>query len=369
MGPNVVVIGAGYAGVSATRRLIRGGADVTVINPRAEFVERIRLHQLVAGNHTAVVPLEQVVPQRARLEVAIASTIDAEARRIGLADSDTTIDYDYLVYAAGSFNTLDIIAGATTHAVTLGTLETARSARLRLENLADRSTITVVGGGLTGIETAAELAGSTTHSVRLITDRELAPSVSERGRRHIRAHLRNAGVEIAEDTAVQTVESGKLVMSDGSTAASDLTILASSVGVPDTARCSALQTDGRGALTIHDTLVSAGDPRIVGAGDAAAFARSPLRMSCQAAIPSGVHAAETVLALAAGKDPRELQRKFIGQCISLGRKDALFQSTNSHDEPRPRAMLTGRAAALVKEQICSSTMRFGHRGPFSCSWS
>ena len=50
----VVVIGGGYAGVLAANRLAVGGRlDITLVNPRPEFVERIRLHQLVAGTHTA----------------------------------------------------------------------------------------------------------------------------------------------------------------------------------------------------------------------------------------------------------------------------------------------------------------------------
>ena len=55
----VVVIGGGYAGVLAANRLQRPGLNVTLINPRPRFVERIRLHQLVAGNHaaTAITPM------------------------------------------------------------------------------------------------------------------------------------------------------------------------------------------------------------------------------------------------------------------------------------------------------------------------
>lgn len=366
MGPKVVIVGAGYAGVSAAKRLARSDADVTVVNPRSEFVERIRLHQFVVGNHAAVRPLESVLPKRTTLEVGFATAIDAGTHRIRL--SDTTIDYDYLVYAAGSYSRNDVIAGAATHAVTLGTLEDATLARDRLGQLTSDSTITVVGGGLTGIETAAELAESTRHRIRIVTHVQLAPSVGERGRHRIRAHLTQAGVDIIENTAVSNIRNGEIEV-DGRSLESGLTVVASAVSVPNLARSSSLTTDVRGALTMHDTLVSSIDPAIVGAGDAAALSYTPLRMSCQAAIPSGIHAAETVLSLAAGKDPKALRRKFTGQCISLGRKDALFQTSDRSDRPRPRAVLTGRAAALVKEQLCSSTMWFGHRGPLSYSWS
>jgi NADH dehydrogenase len=53
---HVVVVGGGYAGTLAANHLrMRADVDVTLVNPRPMFVERIRLHQLVAGTHGAVV--------------------------------------------------------------------------------------------------------------------------------------------------------------------------------------------------------------------------------------------------------------------------------------------------------------------------
>jgi NADH dehydrogenase len=70
MRAQVVVIGAGYAGASAAKRLCRGSAhttaSVTVVNPRADFVERIRLHQLIVGNHAATRPVTSMLPGAAR---------------------------------------------------------------------------------------------------------------------------------------------------------------------------------------------------------------------------------------------------------------------------------------------------------------
>ena len=57
----IVVVGGGYAGVLAANRLLqRADVDVALINPRPQFVERIRLHQLVAGTDDAVADSAQV---------------------------------------------------------------------------------------------------------------------------------------------------------------------------------------------------------------------------------------------------------------------------------------------------------------------
>lgn len=69
---HVVVIGGGYAGVMAANRLLRRN-DVTVslINPRPNFVERIRLHQLVGGSDDAVVEYRDVLAERVQITAAL----------------------------------------------------------------------------------------------------------------------------------------------------------------------------------------------------------------------------------------------------------------------------------------------------------
>ena len=357
MSAHVVVIGAGYAGVSAAKQLRRGGAEVTVVNPRADFVERIRLHQLMVGNHTATRPLTSLLPRGATLVQDAAASIDADTRTVALAGGDT-FGYDYLVYAVGSRSRLDVIPGAREHAVTVGDLDDAISARERLSRLAPGSSVTIVGAGLTGVEAASEIGELGTHTVRLISDRELAPSVSEKGRTYLRRYFTELGVEVIEHAGVTEVAQEKIVLADGRALDSDLTVVTAMFELPTLARNSGLAVDAGRALQVDDLLVSAGSGTIVGAGDAVRIGEHPLRMSCQAAVPLGAHAAETVLHLIAGTTPKPVRARFTGQCISLGRRAGLIQGANSDDVPSSLTM-TGRAAAFVKEQVCRSTLGVG----------
>jgi NADH dehydrogenase len=97
------------------------------------------------------------------------------------------------------------------------------------------------------------------------------------------------------------------------------------------------------------------NPRIVAAGDAAAPSGKPLRMSCQAAIPLGAQAANTVLSRITGTAPAVLSQAFAGQCVSLGREHATIQFARTDDAP-VNAIVGGRAAATIKEAVCKSTV-------------
>ena len=79
----IVVIGGGYAGVLAANHLRRRPiVDITLVNPRPEFVERIRLHQLVAGTDTPPLATPRCSAGRSRLVVDGAERIDAANRRV-----------------------------------------------------------------------------------------------------------------------------------------------------------------------------------------------------------------------------------------------------------------------------------------------
>jgi len=116
-----------------------------------------------------------------------------------------------------------------------------------------------------------------------------------------------------------------VVLADGALLPSAVTVWTAGFGVPELAARSGLRTDELGRLLTDETLTSVDDPRIVAAGDAAAPSGQPLRMSCQAAIPLGAQAANTVLSRIAGTPPAVINQAFTGQCVSIGRSYATVQ--------------------------------------------
>ncbi len=352
---HIVVIGGGYAGTLAANHLrLRADVDITVVNPRPVFVERIRLHQMAAGTGTAAVDYGTLLGEGIRLVVDGAERIDAATRSVELT-SGTVLHYDYLIYAVGSTGVLPAsIPGAAEFAYSVAEFEHAELLRDTLAELHPDAPVVVVGAGLTGIETASELAEQG-RRVRLVCGGTLGPSLSKPGRRSVAKWLRRLGVDVLEAAAVREVRSDAVVLADGALLPSAVTVWTAGFGVPELAARSGLRTDPLGRLLTDETLTSVDDPRVVAAGDAAAPSDKPLRMSCQAAIPLGAQAANTVLSHIAGTPAAAINQAFTGQCISLGRSYATVQFARPDDTPL-NLFIGGRLAASVKELVCKGTV-------------
>ena len=352
---HVVVVGGGYAGTLAANRLRqRQDVTITVVNPRPVFVERIRLHQLVADTGTATADYATLLGEGIRLIVDTVEAIETAERRVLLGSGDE-LTYDYLIYAVGSTGAMpSTVPGCAEFAHSVADLESAQRLHYALTDLPVAAPVTVVGGGLTGIETASEL-GEQGRPVTLVCGPILGPSLSRRGRRSVAKQLRRLGVNVLESVAVVEVRWDAVVLTDGAVLPSAATVWTAGFAVPDLAARSGLSTDAMGRLLTDETLTSIDDQHVVAAGDAAAPSGQPLRMSCQAAGPLGAQAANTVLSRIVGDEPAALSQAFVGQCISLGRTHATVQFAHTDDTP-VNLFLGGRAAASVKEAICKGTV-------------
>lgn len=359
MGKNieVVVVGGGYAGVMAANRVRqRDDVAVTLINPRQVFVPRLRLHQLVGGTHDAVVDYQEVLAEGVELVVDNATHIDATGRTVTLAERGS-IGYDYLIYAVGSFTGGPRVPGAAEFAYPVATLEAARRLRSVLFDTPATATVTVVGGGPVGIETAAELAEQG-RSVRLVCGAVVGPYLHPSARRTARKYLTELGVEVIEgpDTSVTAVGSGTVELRDGRTLASGVTIWAAGFDVPDLAERSGLRTDAAGRLLTDETLTSIDSDRIIAAGDASAPSDLPFRMSAYVAGCMGAHAADTVLARIADEQPAPIDLAFQAMCFSFGRGAGIFQFLNKDDTAK-RLYFTGFVGRKLKEFSCAASVK------------
>lgn len=365
----VAVIGGGYAGVVAANRLLtRDDVAVTLISAGAQFVDRIRLHQHAVGSYDARRDYREVLNRDVELVIDSVDRIDAGSRALTLRSGGVR-GYDYLVYAVGSGRVAGGVPGVAEHAVTVATIDEAERLAARLRSLPSTAPVTVVGGGPTGIEVAGELAESG-RDVTLVCD-VLNSYLHPSGRRSAAASLRRLGVTMHDGATVVTVGNSSVTLADGTVVPSALTVWTTGFSTPELARSSGLATDAVGRLLTNETLTSVDDDRIVAAGDAANPSGLPMRMSCQAAIPLGLQAAETVLSRLAGEEPKPVEVGFFAQCISIGRTLGLYQAASTDDVARS-LHLGGRSGGWIKEQVSRYVARTlakeAHR-PGSVRWA
>jgi len=369
----IAVIGAGYAGIVAANRVQASLTDgerrrvrVVMVNPRGDFVDRVRLHEVAAGSRaTAAVALQDMLHSRVDVVVGTVTRIDADARglEIDTAHGAQTLAYDTLVYAVGSTAALGA-PGVGEHAHLLGDVDGAATARAAIEAGSARQRIVVVGGGATGVEAAAEFAERHGEaSVTLVSRGAVMGGLADGTRASIARSLAKLGVRVIEGAAVTRVLADAVELADGTTLASDVTVWTASFAVPALARTSGLPVDEIGRLLVDEQLRSVAYPEIVGAGDAVrppASVGAHLRMGCAIAMPIGAHAADNVLAALRGRPLAPLDVGFAAQCISLGRRAGVIQLLTRADEPRA-VRITGRLGALVKEWVCTVLATGGPR--------
>ncbi|WP_378734430.1 NAD(P)/FAD-dependent oxidoreductase [Nocardia brasiliensis] len=346
----IVVLGAGYAGLAAARRLASKAraAEITVVDARASFVERVRLHQQAAGQQISRWDLGELLANKnIHFVRARATRIDTEAERV-LLDSATALDYDTLVYTLGSIADPNGVPGVAEHAYLLATPEDAD------RFTAPRGAVVIVGGGATGIELAAELAETQPDSrVMLLGPDEPGAWLSPRARAHIRRVLERLGVEIRSDAKVIEVTEDGVRLADGALIEAAATVWTAGFGVPDLAARSGLSVDRVGRVLTDASLRSLSHPNVYAAGDSAVIAGpggQELRMACATALPTGKYAADAIATRLRGGEPGPLRFRYAVQCLSLGRRDGLIQLLHADDSPR-RTVLTGRTAAWVKEAV------------------
>ncbi|MDF5757859.1 FAD-dependent oxidoreductase [Spongiactinospora sp. TRM90649] len=344
---NIVVIGAGYAGMTTALRLNRRHR-ITVISAESHFTERVRLHEYVAGRPSVSTPLAKLTRGTGiELVTGRVTELDLKAKTVRIAGG-REVPYDTLVYALGSRTDMSL-PGVAEHTYTV---ERASELRGRLQ--AGGGNLVVVGGGLTGIEMATELAERhPSWSVGLVASSTVGAGLSDKGRKHIAGAMERLGVTMHEDTRVESVDEGVLHTNRGHISA-DVIVWAASFTVPAVAAEAGLAVDKKGRARVDGTLRSVSHPDVYVVGDAGAVevpGAGISRMSCAIGMPIAAHAADVINARAAGRKAQDFRFRYIIQCISLGRRDGVIQMVRGDDSPTER-VLTGRSAAWVKEQIC-----------------
>jgi NADH dehydrogenase FAD-containing subunit len=358
----IIVLGAGYAGAIAAgrlaRRLRREDVAITLVNAGPDFVERVRMHQLAVGQELPPRPLrEMFAGTGVDVRIAQVTGVDVDRRTVAVraGSSAGELTYDTLVYALGSGWNDQGVPGTAEHAEEITGRAGALRLRVRLAGLTAGETVTVVGGGLTGLEAATEIAEARPDlDVALATRGGLGDWLSPKGRAHLRKVADRLGITVHEHAAVTAVTADRVTTADGRTIPSAVTVWTAGFAVHPIARATTLAVTDTGRITVDRSMRSVSHPDVYAVGDAA-DAPGPggtrLRMSCASGVPMAWQAADAIAARLTGGTVPQVSIRYYNQCVSLGRREGLIQFVTA-DDRAVGAALTGRLAAGYKELIC-----------------
>jgi NADH:ubiquinone reductase (H+-translocating) len=366
----ILVLGAGYAGGYTAGYLARhlhpDDFEITVVNAEPDFVERLRLHQLAAGRELRRYPLAKVFAGTGiRLRLAHVTAVDAERRTVTIADGEGTdqLEYDTLLYTLGS-TAGGGVPGVDEHAFHVAGRPAALRLRQRLDELGENGRVLVVGGNLTAIEAATEIAESRPGlRVTLATSGELGGWLGPKARRHLLRAFDRFGIVVHEHATIERVEATGAIAADGTSFDADAVVWAAGFAVHPIAADSGLDVAGNGQILVDRMMRSVSHSGVYAAGDSVYTLGEngrPLPMSCASAGFTGMQAVAAIIGDLTGRKISKTSLAYFGNHISLGRKDAIFQVVDGDARSKSWA-LRGRTAARLKAAILrASAWSIGH---------
>ncbi|KUH81095.1 MULTISPECIES: FAD-dependent oxidoreductase [unclassified Mycobacterium] len=357
----IVILGGGYTGMAAATGLAgrlkrRDDVRVTLVNAQARFTERLRLHQVASGQRLNDLQIpDQLAGTGVEFVQGWVTGFDAQARTVRVDDA-TTLRYDTLVFALGSVADTVRVPGVDEFAYTLNSAQDAQLLADQLARLGDDGTVVVAGGGLTGIEAAAEIAEQHPGlDVVLLSRQEPGSMMGARAQVRLHAGLERLGVRVRAGVDVVKVMSDGVALGDGEVITAQAVLWTAGVRVSLVAAAGGLAVDDHGRIVTDESLRSITHPNVYAVGDAAAVRQGygVIHGTCQSGIPTAMHVAASIARELKGKQPRRFRFGYIHQPVSLGRNDAVIQFTHADDTPG-RFYLAGRMGAAYKETVSSS---------------
>lgn len=327
----ILILGAGYAGLAFACEFLRrpaAGVEVTLVDRNPYHTLLTETHTVAAGSRrkgSVAVPLALLTRRFPALRLVTAAITGADAKAQVVHTTAGPLRYDSLIFALGGADPDYGIPGVREHALTLRGLDDALRIRAALAALPPGAGVVVVGGGLTGVELAAEMAWNGRGKGHPITLVEAAPVLLPGlppALQHRALHrLKGLGVEVRTGNPVQTVRSGEVVLASGGAVPFGLLIWAAGVrGHPLLGALDiALGRDGRAQVDEH---LRSSRPDIYVVGDSAAFAPAPgapaLPPSAQLAGQMGQAAARDLAARLSGRPGIAFRPRLAGVICDLG---------------------------------------------------
>ncbi len=362
--PRVAIVGAGFGGLRAARRLAKAPLRVTLIDRNNYHLFQPLLYQVASGGlspNEIAYPVRSILRRQRNVDFLLAEVrgVDLTARR--LYTSAGPLDYDYLILAAGGQTNYFGLQSVEQNSFGLKDLTDAAALRDHLLCLFEQAsrepdpqqrramlTFVIAGGGPTGVE----LAGALSELITLVLSKDfprqdigearillleaaqrLLPGMPADLARHTVDALRRKGVEVRFGAAVSGFDRRQVTLHDGAIVPTRTLIWAAGIRPNGLIQALGAEQAAQGRVRVEPSLQLPGRPEVFVVGDAAYAedgAGQPLPMVAPVATQQADCAAENLLRLRAGRPLRPFRYRDPGAMATIGRNQAVARLGRFH---------------------------------------
>ena len=350
--PKVVILGAGFGGLTAARALDRI-ADVTLVDRHNFQTFLPLLYQVstagLAADHVAYPIRGALRKTEVKFRMGSPISVDHKNKSVKL-DSSEVLNFDYLIVALGSATNDFGIKGVAENALGMKTVNEALAIRSeimrRFEDLCrfednTKFSIAVVGGGPTGVEMAGAIAelkrgplssdmadAAKNIDVYLVeAGARVLPALSPKLSERTKSDLEKLGVKVMTGAVVKEVKPRQIQFTDGTSIPSEVTVWAAGVrGEPAIAKLNIPQENGR--VAVDPTMQVTNYPYVFAIGDAAGAKGSDgrfLPMVAPVAMQQARFVAKQIARLISQKPLEKFKYIDKGSMATIGRHKAVVE--------------------------------------------
>ncbi len=357
----IVIVGGGYVGMYTAlrlqRKLSRGAAEITVIDPQSNMTYQPFLPEAAAGSvepRHVVVPLRKVL-KKCRVLTGAVTAMSHAHKQVTVQPGDGQpyqLGYDLLVVCPGSVSRILPVPGLAEHGIGFKTIGEAIYLRnhvlSRIDLAASTSdperrrralTFVFVGGGYAGVEAMAELEDMARYALRYVPDVDakdmrwvlveaasrIMPEVSVRLSAYTVDRLAERRIDVRLNTRLESAIGGRVVLSDGEAFESDTLVWTAGVKANPMLENTDLPRDEKGRLPCAANLAVKGVSGVFAAGDCAAvpdLSKDDPNAMCSPSAQHAVRQAKTlagnVASAVRGGVLRDYRHAYAGSVASLG---------------------------------------------------